>query len=115
TIWVETPERGQLAQGPIQSGQLLQSSAWIDLLRSFAVLDPVVEELRLYLRPRLAADSLILADFAIGDDVRAGAYRLTKSQDGGTLRLTATDGTLIEEVQAGDSVGRDLGFIWRPD
>lgn len=115
TIWVEVPQRGQLEQGPIQTGQLLQSTAWIDLLRSFTVLDPVVAEKRLYLRPGSEADTAVFSGFSLTDRPRPGTYHLTLSADGRMLRLATAEGRLLEEVQAGDSVGTELGFVWRPD
>src|SRR5690242_17681931 len=46
TIWIEP---GAGPRGPIQEGQLLQNTNWLDLLRSYTVLDSVVEEQRLFL------------------------------------------------------------------
>src|SRR5438045_7862677 len=48
TIWISAS--GATQSGPIRTGQLLPSSSWVDLLRSFAIVDPVVRRLRLKVR-----------------------------------------------------------------
>src|SRR5262245_33997953 len=47
-IWIETPTQGR-AGTPIQGEELLDSRAWLELLTTFKVLDPVVESRKLYL------------------------------------------------------------------
>src|SRR5687767_3215722 len=52
TLWIEQNEgSGEDSRGPIRSEELLSSYAWIELLRSYIVLDHVVEELRLFVVP----------------------------------------------------------------
>src|SRR5437660_10719745 len=52
-IWIDVPdqrgERGSDTRGPIRQGALLDADAWVELLRSYIVLDQVVRDLRLYL------------------------------------------------------------------
>ena len=61
-IWIDgsarRPDRAQdqTAPGPINSGQLLGASGWVDLARSYVVLDSVARELRLFLAWDHAAD-----------------------------------------------------------
>src|SRR4030088_2920927 len=47
TIWIE-PDRGQSSSGPIRSQELLSSTAWVELLRSYRIVDAVVRKLALY-------------------------------------------------------------------
>lgn len=114
TMWVEIPAQGEGALGPIRSGQLLQSTGWIDLLRSYIILDHVVTELRLYLEPAAAADSVLFRDFGLKETFRPGGYLLTVGADGRRFTLTGRDGTLLQEGVVGDSVGLQQGFAWVP-
>jgi capsular exopolysaccharide synthesis family protein len=113
TIWIEVPQRGQSA-GPIQQGQLLQSYGWVDLLRSYVVLDEVVRSLRLYLRPETPADSLALAGFTLQGRFRPGVYELQVSQDGARYTLLTAAGAVIAQGATGDSIGLAAGFSWAP-
>src|SRR2546426_570175 len=79
TVWLEIPDQSahERDQGPFQSGQLLgTATGWLDLLRSHVVLDDVVRQWRLYLKPQSAADSAALATLTVTGDVRPGRYRL---------------------------------------
>jgi capsular exopolysaccharide synthesis family protein len=96
-------------------GALTRNQGWRDLLMSFAIIDPVVRELALYLRPEKAADSVLFANFAIDTTKKQwfpGDYTL-ETQSG---RYTLTDklGFIREQGVIGDSVGRSAGFAWVP-
>ncbi|HEY0663363.1 MAG TPA: Wzz/FepE/Etk N-terminal domain-containing protein, partial [Thiobacillaceae bacterium] len=60
-LWVAVASREGDLEGPIQSAELLQGGAWLELLGSYAVLDHVVNDQRLYLEYR-ARDRDVLAD-----------------------------------------------------
>ncbi len=112
TIWIDTPDRAEVAQGPLQPGELLQQTAWVDLLRSYAVLDYVVQEQRLYLTyPPDAAPAM--HSFSVGKRFRPGSYTLEVSDSGREYELRG-DGRTLDHGAAGDSVGRSLGFLWQP-
>lgn len=111
-IWIEVSSNQSLNQGPIRSGQLLQSSAWIDLLRSFAVLDEVVREERLYVETK-AENRDVFRNFALQSQFRPGDYRLEVASGGGSYTLYAGR-TEVERGRVGDRVGEPLGFDWRP-
>jgi capsular exopolysaccharide synthesis family protein len=115
TIWIDAGNRGPDAtRGPIRSGQLFESYAWVDLLRSFTVLDAVVRQQRLYVTPRSAADAVALASFDVADDFRPGRYRVAVDATGRELRVLGPRGELLQRVAVGDSVGVPLGFRWVP-
>jgi len=109
TIWVERGRGG----GPLRPAELLQDNAWVDLLRSYVVLDPVVLRRKLYVTLRDPADSSALAGFAIADRFETGDYVLRVSEGGRRWRLERNGG-LIEQGVAGDSIGRGLGWRWAP-
>ncbi|HVH10754.1 MAG TPA: GNVR domain-containing protein [Gemmatimonadales bacterium] len=115
TIWIDESGRGDArgaVRGPIGPGQLLEREAWVDLLRSFAVLDYVVRAERLYLTVR-PADRAALAPFDVAEHYRPGEYELAIDP---SARYTLADanGTALERGVVGDSVGARLGFLWVP-
>lgn len=119
TIWIasETPELR--ASGPIRSRELLQSGAWIELLRSYRVVDEVVRKLTLYLTPTNPAQRPYFADFALSDRFVPGRYelRVDRAKKTWVLQIiadrTLPEGSIsTEQGAAADSVGRKFGFKW---
>jgi len=115
-LWVQSADRRQGGAGdvePIRQSGLFQSNAWIELLKSYSVLDPVVIQLKLYLsapgeyRPAFAS-------FELADQFQPGSYRLAVSEDGQNYTLTTRDGVFVESGRLGDPVGESLGFRWAP-
>src|SRR2546426_2474296 len=117
-VWVDVPDRrgdaAADARGPIRQGALLDADAWVELLRSYVVLDQVVRDLRLYLEVKRPGDRAIFAGFGVSDIFRPGKYRLSVSADGRGYALSAADGVDLERGTVGDSVGSRLGFRWVP-
>lgn len=113
TVWVEASVRNTDRSGPISTSQLLPSNAWIELLRSFYVLDHVVLEQRLYLQ-HLPQDSAVFADFTLKDRFRPGQYELQVLDNGRSYVLRTAEGVEVERGQAGETIGSDLGFDWQP-
>ncbi len=64
TIWIQSsePRNGGNggSRGPIGSNQLFDSYAWVNLLRSYVVLDEVARDLRFYLRPAPGTGAVFL-------------------------------------------------------
>jgi polysaccharide biosynthesis transport protein len=114
TIWISTDGPGRQDRGPIRADELLTSSSWIELFKSGVVVEPVVNELRLYLIPSDPADAELFQRFSPGRGFRPGEYQLIVDQEGGRFSLTDGEGNLIEEGAAGDSIGRRVGFAWAP-
>jgi polysaccharide biosynthesis transport protein len=118
TIWIasETPELR--ATGPIRSRELLQSGAWIELLRSYRVVDEVVRKLTLYLTPMNPAQRPYFAGFALGDRFVPGSYELHVDRANQTWVLRVKADRAVPQVisaeqgAAADSVGRKFGFKW---
>ena len=116
TVWIDVPDnrREQDRAGPIRPGGLLSSDAWIDLLRSYVVLDHVVRQQRLYLEPKSADDTARFSAFGVTDTFRPGDYVLTVDDAGHNYELAAAKGPTLEHGVVGDSVGAKLGFLWAP-
>jgi len=111
TLWI-TP--GLSAQsGPIRAQQLLPQTSWVDLLRSFAIIDPVVRRLRLNVSYRQPGDSIFFRDFESGPLLLPGQY-LLKIEPNRRYELSTAKGIQIERGALGDSIGRALGFGWAP-
>ncbi len=104
---------GVQGAGPIQAQQLLEASGWQDLLRSYAIADPVVNELALFVTPAIDSDSLLFQSFRVEQGrLRAGDYLLKVS--GARYTLTSKAGLDFETGAVGDSIGRPIGFRWQP-
>jgi succinoglycan biosynthesis transport protein ExoP len=102
-------------RGPIQAEELLQASGWKDLLRSFAIADPVVNSLGLFIEPARAADSTLFRSFRVANEgrgLRAGDYVLKISGNRYALKTKAE--LEIETGAVGDSIGKQIGFAWQP-
>jgi capsular exopolysaccharide synthesis family protein len=115
-IWVEVEQSGGGDLAPIRQAGLLESYAWIELLTSFAVLDPVVVEERLYLSHSSEAED-VFATFTLRDRFAPGSYVFAVSDDGGRYALRSSQGATVEEgaVAAGMAVGAEIGFDWTPE
>ena len=100
------------ARGPIRSGALLDADAWVELLRSYVVLDQVVRDLRLYLEVRSPGDRAGFASFGVSDEFRPGDYRLSVSSSGREYTLSSAGGMTLERGSVGDSVGSRFGLRW---
>jgi capsular exopolysaccharide synthesis family protein len=113
TLWIQTEPRTAPNRGPIGGEQLLPPAASVDLLKSYVVLDSVVLDRRRYLitEPR---NNRALEGFSVADEYRPGAYTLEIDRSGRTYRLIAGKGPELEHGTVGDSIGRALGFRWRP-
>lgn len=115
TVWIDVPDRrGTDRGGPIRPRGLLDSDAWIDLLRSYVVLDHVVREQRLYLELKAADEAPRFAGFEVAEGFRPGDYRLRVDDAGRSYVLAAVGGPELERGTVGDSVGARLGFQWQP-
>src|SRR5690349_1764020 len=118
TLWIQVPHQQPRETGPIWQAQLPISTGWMDLLQSYAVLDDVVRSQRLYLWPKVPADSDILATLRVKDQVVPGKYRLVVEEDSGDAPhfalYAARVKTPVQTGVAGDSVGPDLGLAWVP-
>jgi len=102
-------------RGPIQADELLRQSGWEDLLRSFAIADPVVNDLALFVEPARDADTTVFRAFRVDQQqrLRPGDYALTITGNRYMLALKA--GIEVERGVLGDSIGRPVGFRWQPE
>jgi capsular exopolysaccharide synthesis family protein len=119
TVWINATPNNSQAQtgpsGPIRQQQLLSSYSWVELLRSFAVVDPVVRELKLNVGYRQTRDTALFRSFEWTPSARSGAYTLTIDKRAQGYTLSTDKGTVLERGAVGDSIGRKVGLTWQPD
>src|SRR6185437_9455417 len=82
TVWIDETARGGVDRGPIRQSQTFEPEAWLDLLRTYAVLDSVVHDLRLNVVFDPPLDSAATRSFAVAEPFRTGEYELRFSDDG---------------------------------
>ncbi|CAN5548425.1 hypothetical protein BH24GEM3_BH24GEM3_23060 [soil metagenome] len=115
TIWIENSAmRAERGGGPIRSAELLRSQAWVELLRSYAVLEPVAREQGLFVATSSAADSAALGSLRLQEVFTPGSYRLAVDPAGRGFELSAQDGTVLQRGTVGEPIGQELGFDWTP-
>jgi capsular exopolysaccharide synthesis family protein len=112
SIQIVIPERDQ--RGPIQTSSLFGARGWIEISRSFEVLDEVVRRRRLFLQPTNAADSMSFMGFELAESFTPGDFMVGTNADGSEVRLMRATGEVVESAAPGDSLGRSLGFRWVP-
>lgn len=111
-IWIESQQEDR--GGPIQGDRLLRSRAWVDLLRTYVVLDPVVRERKLYLSAQRGPDSALFRGFDLESRFLPGEYEFILDDAGRGWTLKHRKFLVTEQGAVGDSVGRKMGFKWVP-
>ncbi|UCG85484.1 MAG: polysaccharide biosynthesis tyrosine autokinase [Gemmatimonadota bacterium] len=115
SIWIESAAARDASGGPIGSVQLLENYAWVELLRTYTVLDYAVEELKLYLSVASRDDDGLFESFALtGGPLATGDYVLEVDPSGSRVRLRSAEGILVDNGVPGDTLGSRLGFVWAP-
>jgi len=118
-LWIELPRvQGPGDVAPIrQSGLLPSANAYVELLRSYTVLDSVVVAEHLYVQgpPEYTE---IFRTLSIEQSFVPGGYELRVAANGQDYTLIATDGprqgAIVEQGTLGSPIGAELGFRWTP-
>jgi len=108
--------------GPISAPGLISDPAsWVDLTRSFIVLDQVVQRLGLYVEPSNWQDSARVKDLRPSGLLNPGTYQLKIDNAGARYELirppakSGEPSVTVETGAVGDSIGRSVGFQWAPE
>jgi len=113
TIWVETPADNR-GGSPIQGEELLEAQSWVELLRTYAVLDPVVIDQKLYLSAANGPHADLFREFDLAKRFAPGSFELSIDREGRSYTLRHMTRPLSESGAVGDSIGRTMGFLWHP-
>lgn len=112
-LWIEG-DGGRFQ--PIQAEGILENSAWIELLRSYSVLDSVVIEQRMHITaPR--EHWARFASLGLTSGFEAGDFELRIDANGTDYTLTMPEkegGAVIERGRLGEAIGESLGYDWQP-
>jgi capsular exopolysaccharide synthesis family protein len=109
TIWVAAPQSRD--NNPVRSTEILGGQGYVELVKSFNVLEAVVQQERLYVRTN---QPVMFASLELSDAYKPGAYHFVVSPDGRTYSLMTDRDSVLERGAVGDSIGRPLGFKWMP-
>lgn len=114
SLYIEVENRGGAGDvDPIRPSALLESGGWVELLRSYQVLDSVVMTEGLYVRPPVRfADAF--DGFRLADRVAFGNFELTIDDEGRNYVLKTSDDAVVDEGRVGDPIGEEVGFRWTP-
>ena len=112
TIWIEPETPLSDASGPIRTRELLNSSAWVELVRSYRIVDAVVQKLALYVQPQNPGDFAQFSNFGIANRFLPGKYAFRIDRTAKRWNLTLKDGTFSDSGNMADSVGRRAGLRW---
>lgn len=111
TIWIEPETRGDNS-GPIRSQELLASTAWVELLRSYRIVDAVVREHALYVKPESRGDFWMFSNFDIANRFIPGKYEVEIDQKRKLWHSSLKGGVLADSGRMTDSVSRKTGLRW---
>ena len=112
TLWIADPNAD--TRGPVRGEELLGAGSWADLLKSSTIMNRVVENMGLYLWPANVADSSVFAGFQPGPGFRSGNFELRIDAAGSKYSIITGENKVLEQGAVGDSIGRTLGFLWKP-
>jgi capsular exopolysaccharide synthesis family protein len=111
-LWIS--DVGTANNGAYRPPTLLPNGSWVQLIKSFAVVDRVVAEQRLWVKGTTWQDSVALAGIEPTRKTVPGVYTLWSDVDKGTYSLAEAKRGIFEHGTVGDSVGRSVGFAWAP-
>jgi tyrosine-protein kinase Etk/Wzc len=112
-FWIDAGGDRADQEGPVRPEQSFDAEAWTSLLRSYAVLEGVARDVRLYMKVDEPDAAQLRQRFELGPAFTPGEYRLQVADDGRSWTLARANGK-SETGAVGDSVGRAFGFQWTP-
>jgi succinoglycan biosynthesis transport protein ExoP len=112
TVWIN--KQAEATNTQLQPGAQFGTEAWIDLFRSYTVIDRAVSDRHLSLSVQ-PFDSLLTSSFT-GFDERftPGSYTITIDSVGQNFVLRSASGVVVERGAVGGPVGAALGYKWTP-
>lgn len=115
SVWVSDVSAGMGARGgAFRPPTLLPTGAWVQLVKSFAVVDSVVAKMHLFVKPGSWQDSIAVQGLMPTPKITPGDYTLNVDAAGSGYTLSEAQRGVVEKGTLGDSVGRSVGFAWVP-
>jgi capsular exopolysaccharide synthesis family protein len=116
TLWISTgtSQNEEGAVAPIRADETMSQASWPELLTSFAILEKAVRRTSLYVVPASRKDRPLFVGFDTDAEFHPGTYELRVSDAGWQYKLLDGDGKELHAGVLGDSIGRALGFRWKP-
>jgi len=111
-LWIS--DVGTSNAGAYRPPELLPNGSWVQLMKSFAVVDRVVAQQRLWVKGKTWKDSVALAGIMPTQMTVPGDYTLWSDSTKGTYSLQEAKKGIFEHGRLGDSVGKSVGFAWVP-
>ena len=100
-------------RGPIREAGVLESSGWIDVLRSSRVVDSVVLRTGYHIRGTTPEDRSLLASASTTSGYVDGGYKLIVEPNGQSYQLvTGKDEVVVQSGTLPDSIGGRVGLRW---
>jgi capsular exopolysaccharide synthesis family protein len=97
----------------MRAAPILEGGGWVELMRSFSVLDQVVIDRQLYIAADSPSDLILLQGLNVTASLVPGRYRVVRT-DANRIQLRDGEGALLAEAAPGDSIGQAFGFSWVP-
>jgi len=113
-LWIADVGTGGNNNGAYRPPELLPNGSWVQLIRSFAVVDRVVADQRLWVKGKTWRDSVALEGIQPTPRTLPGDYTLWSDSTKGTYALAEAQKGIFEHGRLGDSVGKSVGFAWVP-
>jgi capsular exopolysaccharide synthesis family protein len=113
-LWIADVGVGNGGGGAYRPPELLPNGSWIQLIRSFNVVDEVVAKQRLWVKGKTWKDSTALLGIMPTSRTIGGDYTLWSDSVKGIYSLSETKRGIFERGRLGDSVGRQVGLAWVP-
>ena len=113
-LWIADVGTGGNNNGAYRPPELLPNGSWVQLIRSFAVVDRVVADQRLWVKGKTWRDSVALQGIQPTPRTLPGDYTLWSDSTKGTYSLAEAQKGIFEHGRLGDSVGKSVGFAWVP-
>jgi capsular exopolysaccharide synthesis family protein len=115
TVWINNERPGNTLTGPIRVQRQITSTSWVELLRSYALVDPIVEQLRLNVTYSQSKDSVLFRSFESLSLLQPGSYTLNVDAATRNYTLVNARDSMTERGVVGDTIGRSYGFAWVPE
>ncbi len=112
TVWIN--KQAEATNRQLEPGAQFGTEAWVDLFRSFTVIDRAVSERHLMLSVQPFDSALVSSFIGFEDRFTPGSFTLTVDSGGKNFSVAGKGGVVLERGHVGGPVGAALGYKWTP-